>query len=126
MTAVVSAVLVAAVLLAGCTSNSGSAPPDWRPSPNNPAIEGPGARIQPILPIPTGRNHHGSSGSGQGSPQSGGTAGKGVSDPFVVAKHLNSPVGLALLPDGTALVGERTTGRILLVQPRPNEPVRLV
>ena len=118
---------VVAALLAGCTSTFGSSPPDWRPSPKNPAIEGPGAaRIQPILPIPNGRrNRHGNRTRGPGG-HSGGAAGKGIGDPFVVAKHLRSPVGLALLPDGTALVGERTTGRILRVQPRPNQRVRFV
>jgi glucose/arabinose dehydrogenase len=116
---------VAAALLAGCTATSGSTPPDWRPSPNNPAIEGPGAEIRPILPIPTGRNHHGNHSRGPGGSQSG-SGGQGVGDPFVVARHLHSPVGLALLPDGTALVGERTTGRIVRVQPRPNQKVRVV
>lgn len=44
----------------------------------------------------------------------------------MVAKHLRSPVGLTLLPDGTALVGERTTGRIVRVQPKPDQPVTTV
>jgi len=44
----------------------------------------------------------------------------------VVAKHLAAPVGLVLLPDGTALVGERTTGRILRVKPNPGQPVQTV
>jgi glucose/arabinose dehydrogenase len=44
----------------------------------------------------------------------------------VVAKHLTAPTGLAVLPDGTALVAERTTGRILRVQPAPDLPVTLV
>jgi glucose/arabinose dehydrogenase len=119
--------LVAVALLAGCSMTSGSAPPDWRPSPNNPAIEGPGAaRIQPILPIPTGSGRGGRHQAGPGGTQPGSGQGSKSGDPFVVARHLRSPVGLALLPDGTALVGERTTGRILRVQPRPDQPVRLV
>jgi glucose/arabinose dehydrogenase len=44
----------------------------------------------------------------------------------VVATHLRAPVGLTLLPDGTALVGERTTGRIVQVQPQPGKPARTV
>lgn len=44
----------------------------------------------------------------------------------MVARHLEAPTGIALLPDGTALVGERTTGRIVRVQPRPGRPVRTV
>ena len=43
-----------------------------------------------------------------------------------MATHLAAPVGLAVLPDGTALVGERTTGRIVRVQPMPGQPVRTV
>ena len=33
---------------------------------------------------------------------------------------------MSLLPDGTALVGERTTGRIVRVQPKPDQPVPTV
>jgi glucose/arabinose dehydrogenase len=38
-------------------------------------------------------------------------------DPNVVADHLSIPWGITLLPDGSALVGERSTGRIVDVQP---------
>jgi glucose/arabinose dehydrogenase len=44
----------------------------------------------------------------------------------VVATKLNQPTGLVVLSDGTALVGERTTGRILRVQPQPGKPLSLV
>ena len=47
-------------------------------------------------------------------------------DPAVVAKHLTTPVGITIMPDNTALVGERTTGRIVRVQPQPDRPVRTV
>ena len=44
-------------------------------------------------------------------------------DPMVIAACLSAPWGLAPLPDGTsALVGERTTGRILKIAPR-SKPV---
>lgn len=45
------------------------------------------------------------------------------SDPAVIAACLKSPWGLALLPgDRSALVGERTTGRILTIAPQ-QEPI---
>ena len=46
-------------------------------------------------------------------PESGDTAG----DPNVVASGLNVPTGLVVLPDGSAIVGERETGRLLQVFP---------
>lgn len=44
----------------------------------------------------------------------------------MVAKNLAAPVGLAVLPDLTAIIGERTTGRIVRVQPTPNQPIAVV
>lgn len=112
-------------LLAACGS-SRSSEPTWVPqpsisleagphqtSPNQRPGSGPGGTGGAPLPNPTGP---GGSGSGGGNGQQSG----------VLAKHLTAPTGLVLLPDGSALVGERTTGRILRVQPRPNQPVPVV
>jgi glucose/arabinose dehydrogenase len=119
-----------ALLLTGCGSYSGSAPPTWEPSPGIPSTGLPGERASPILPVPSGPGG-GAPGGGGGvpggnaAPSSSPGAGRKV-DPNVVATHLTAPVGLALMPDGTALVGERTTGRIVRVQPRAGQPVPTV
>jgi glucose/arabinose dehydrogenase len=117
----------AGLLLTACGSAAGSNPPTWRPSPALGADgNGPGAQASPIIPIPSppaaksGRSSSGPSGT---SPSPSGTS---TVDPNVVATHLQAPVGLAMLPDGTALVGERTTGRIVRVQPRAGQPVPTV
>jgi len=84
----------------------------------------PGGQLTPIVPRPSTLPPSvtpGSPGSSSGSNPPGANK-----NPAVVAKHLTAPVGLAMLPDGTALVGERTTGRIVRVQPRPGEPVPTV
>jgi glucose/arabinose dehydrogenase len=120
----------AAVLLAACTSAGGSAPPTWVPSPAG-VGPGEGRGLTPIVPVPSqqGSGHapggNGSQlpGGGSGGPSS---TGKSDVDPLVVATHLKSPVGLTMLPDGTALVGERTTGRIVRVQPVAGQPVPTV
>ena len=44
-------------------------------------------------------------------------SGQQASDPNVVATDLNVPTGLVVLPDGTAIVGERETGRLVQVFP---------
>jgi glucose/arabinose dehydrogenase len=121
----------ATLLLAGCGSyGGGAAAPTWVPSPGLGALgNGPGAQVSPIIPVPSAPG---------GPPETGGPQGPGASgqvpsasgtvhvDPNVVATHLTAPVGLTMLPDGTALVGERTTGRIVRVQPRAGEPVPTV
>ena len=71
-------------------------------------------------PAPSGPS--GSSGSQPPST----TPNKGTGDPNVVATKLAAPTGLTLLPDGTALVGERTTGRIVDVQPTAGKPVKVI
>lgn len=64
-------------------------------------------------------------------PQSGQTPGPpgpntGGEDQSVVASGLAVPTGLVVLPDGSALVGERTTGRIVQVFPDASPPVELM
>ena len=44
-------------------------------------------------------------------------SGQQASDPNVVATDLDVPTGLVVLPDGTAIVGERETGRLVQVFP---------
>jgi glucose/arabinose dehydrogenase len=83
-------VLAATALLAGCSF--GAPPPDQSGAPPN-------------LPSP--------SAASSGPPDAVETTVE------VVAKHLTVPWGVAFLPDGTALVTERDTGKILKVGPDP-------
>jgi glucose/arabinose dehydrogenase len=116
-------VAVAGLVLSGCGSADPSAAPNWTPKPTF-SGEGydPGGR-QPVLPTvpngpsaPTNPHHSGSSTPPRGQ----------HGDPAVVATKLTTPTGIAILPDNTALVGERTTGKIVRVQPRPGQPVQTV
>jgi glucose/arabinose dehydrogenase len=123
--------LVALALLAGCSNGNAGGQPTWVPQPNFQA----NAEPEPQLPgngLPAPQPS--APGGGNSAPQAPGTTPspgtsptKGAAvDPAVVATKLNQPTGLVVLPDGTALVGERTTGRILQVQPVAGKPVRLV
>lgn len=116
----------AALLLVGCSA-SGSDNPTFAPSPTDNNVEhSPGVRIEPILPTPSLSAPDGGGGGVGGGP-GGGTASPGkAQDRLVVATKLKAPVGLTIMPDGTALVGERTTGRIVRVQPQPGQPVPTV
>jgi glucose/arabinose dehydrogenase len=114
--AVAGLVSVALVLVAGCgVPDALRAEPTWVPKPEGPP---PAELPQPDLP---GQPR---SPGGPGQPAPPANPG-GVDDPAVVATGLRLPWGLVVTPEGHALVGERTTGRILRVQPR-RSPVREV
>ncbi len=91
------------LLVAGCGGG-------YTPSGPFEAIpEGPGPQVGPPtqgVPAPA-----------PGDPSTPGTGDPVEGDPNVVATDLAVPTGLVLLPDGTAIVGERETGRLLQVFP---------
>ena len=112
--------LLAGGLLAACSAGAGAqAPPTWVPKPDFSGEGGPNTAV----PSPGGPS---TNRSAPGQPP--GTPGSSSSgpDPAVVATKLTAPTGLALLPDGTALVGERSTGRIVQVQPQPGKAVKTI
>lgn len=115
------AALAAVLLLAGCGAGAQAGEPTWVPKPSF-AGEGEQPSASAILPQP---NDPGSSPppSGSPAPSTGSSAPGKADDPSVVATNLDAPDAIAILPDNTALVGERTTGRIVRVQPFPHQPV---
>jgi glucose/arabinose dehydrogenase len=99
-------VVAAATLLSGCAvaAESLAGKPTWVPKPEGPPpADVPG----PQLPGDPGGNGYPRGREAPGQPD----------DPGVVATGLRLPWGLAVLPNGSAIVGERTTGRIVQVQP---------
>ncbi|SOD73378.1 glucose/arabinose dehydrogenase [Jatrophihabitans sp. GAS493] len=119
------AALMAALCVAACSSADAN-PPNWVPKPSfqgDGGGGGTGGSAVPGLPTPSAPSS--SPGSG-GSQTPGAPSPTPAEDPNVLAKGLASPVGLAMMPDGTAIVGERASGRILQVQPKPDQPVTVV
>jgi glucose/arabinose dehydrogenase len=117
------AALAAAGLLAACSVGAdATTAPTWVPKPD---FSGEGG---PLTPGPSPGGPSGNGTGPNGAPTSPGSPGPSTSgpDPAVVATRLTAPTGLTVLPDGTALVGERTTGRIVQVEPLPGQPVRAI
>ncbi|WP_448627285.1 PQQ-dependent sugar dehydrogenase [Geodermatophilus sp. URMC 64] len=97
------AALALATALAACGTDGYQQDGPWRPLPEGaPPEVGPPSDSVPA-PAP-------------GQPADPGS-GEQAGDPNVVATDLNVPTGLVVLPDGTAIVGERETGRLLQVFP---------
>jgi glucose/arabinose dehydrogenase len=127
-TAVSAAAVLALALTTGCDGGAAGSTPTWVPQQNYQGNNDPRPQLpRPGLPPPSeSPSPPGGSGSSPGTPQPSPTTTEPVTDPSVVATKLNQPTGLVVLPDGTALVAERTTGRILRVQPVPGKPAVLV
>ncbi|MBM7805556.1 glucose/arabinose dehydrogenase [Geodermatophilus bullaregiensis] len=91
------------LVLAGCGDDGYEPAGPFRPLPEGPPPEvGPPTESAPA--------------PGPGDPADP-NSGTGPGDPNVVATGLTVPTGLVVLPDGTAVVGERETGRLLQVFP---------
>ena len=97
--------LLAAAVLSGCGTDGYEPRGPVPPTPGGrPARGGPAHHPSPLPrhPLPAE--------PGSGDEEE-------ASDPNVVATDLDVPTGLAVLPDGSAIVGERETGRIVQVFP---------
>ncbi|MGY1803525.1 PQQ-dependent sugar dehydrogenase [Blastococcus sp. SYSU D00922] len=93
------AVVLAAAVLTGCGDDGYEPSGPFRPLPEGaPPEVGPPSSQAPVPGQP----------AEPGSGEEGG-------DPNVVASGLAVPTGLVVLPDGSAIVGERDTGRLLQV-----------
>ena len=107
---------VAALALAGCGGGAQASGPTWVPAPS---FQGEGDQPSAAPNIP------GAAPSGGSTPSRASTTPNPSDDPAVVATRLRAPDAIVIMPDGSALVGERG-GRIVSVQPQPHQPVRTV
>ncbi len=100
---------------AGCTPNASGSAPQFTPQSDFQGNIGPNPQLpNPGIPKPS-------------LPGGGSTSASGPArDPNVLATKLAEPTGLVVLPDGTALVGERKSGRIYRVRPSAGLPVTVV
>ena len=97
------AVLLTGVVLTGCGTDGYVPSGPFRPLPEGaPPEVGPPSSSAPL--------------PGPGEPAEPGS-GEEAGDPNVMASGLAVPTGLVVLPDGSAVVGERDTGRLLQVFP---------
>ena len=126
--AVAAAAAVALAATAGCNGGAAGSAPTWVPQQNYQGNNDPRPQLpRPGLPAPSEPSTPpGGPGTTPGTPRPSPSTTKPVADPSVVATKLNQPTGLVVLPDGTALVAERTTGKIWRVQPVPGKPAVLV
>lgn len=115
--ALLAALLLAVPLLASCAKSTPRSAPTWVPQQQLPPVP---------LPTPVPESGGGSTQTPSSGSTGGSQSGKPEQDSAVVASKLTAPTGVAVLPDGTALVAERTTGRILQVQPVPDKPVKVI
>ncbi|MCZ2816632.1 PQQ-dependent sugar dehydrogenase [Modestobacter sp. VKM Ac-2984] len=106
------ALFLGGLLLAGCGGGYEPAGP-FRDVPQGQLPQVAPPPTSPAIPAP-------------GQPSTPGADDDQAGDPNVVATDLAVPTGLVLLPDGTAVVGERDTGRLLQVFPDGAEPRELM
>ena len=118
-----SVVTLAAVTACAGGGGSKTAGPNWSPQP--------GYTLEPNQQAPLAGGSASEAPSTTATPTPGSTpapssGAPSAVDPVVVASNLTAPIGIAVLPDGTALVGQRTTGVIVQVQATAGEPVAVV